>query len=162
MTVPWMSLAWCVSALLIAASCGNSTGQRVADPAAESRDGIVVRNLDRAGAFEVRNSGPDTELALEVTVQQQQNAEWSDAVTDLTLIEKCGETPAGNHVLLRHGATLRPAPWNGLSCGSQCPASCRANVYLGPGRFRFVVSTSGGRRRFYGPSFDLPAYEQRK
>jgi hypothetical protein len=149
-------LAWAVTAAIAALSCANSPGQRAPDPGS-----VVIRNLSQPGAFEIENSGPDTELAWAATVQRQQNGAWTDEVTDITLVERCGQTPAGSCVRLPRGARLRPVPWNGLTCGSQCAASCRANVYLGPGRFRLVLSDCDAKRKFYGPAFDLPPYEKR-
>jgi hypothetical protein len=118
---------------------------------------VVVRNLSLPGAFEIENRGPDIELAWAVTIQRELKGEWSDHATDLTLIEKCGQSPPSGCVPLPHGAKLRPARWNGLTCGSQCAATCRANLYLGPGRFRFVVTSCDGKRKFRGPAFELPS-----
>src|SRR5271166_2106705 len=111
---------------------------------------VAVRNLSPPGAFEVTNRGPETELAWAVTIQRDLKGEWNDEVTDLTLVEKCGQSPPDGCVALPQGAKLRPVSWNGLTCGSQCAATCRANLYLGPGRFRFVVSSCDGKRKFRG------------
>ena len=51
--------------------------------------------------------------------------------------------------------TLRPVPWSGMSCSSQCNHSCDKNVQL-EGRFRFVVKTCDGKTRFEGPVFEMP------
>jgi hypothetical protein len=51
--------------------------------------------------------------------------------------------------------TLRPVPWSGMSCSSQCNHSCDKNVRL-YGRFRFVVRTCDGQNRFEGPVFEMP------
>jgi hypothetical protein len=119
---------------------------------------VVVRNLSLPGEFEVENRGPDIELAWAVTIQRDLKGEWSNEVTDLTLIGKCGQSlPAGCAPLLQ-GAKIRPVRWNGLTCGSQCAATCRANVYLGPGRFRFVVSSCDGKHKFPGPAFEMHSH----
>lgn len=123
---------------------------------------VVVRNLSLPGAFEVENRGPDIELAWAVTVQRELNGQWSDEVTDLTLSQKCEASPRAGCVPLPHGAKLAPVRWNGLTCGSQCAATCRANIYLGPGRFRFVVSSCDGKRKFFGAAFEMPTRDKWK
>ena len=124
---------------------------------------MVVNNLALPGAFEVENLGPDIDLAWTVALERETNGKWTEEVTDLTLIEHCGQAPPANGcVRLAHGAKLRPVRWNGLTCGSQCPANCRANLFLGPGRFRFVVSQCDGKQRFTGPAFEMPSQENWK
>jgi hypothetical protein len=152
---------WVVPVLLGAVSCASSPVEHASAPPPEEVS-VVVRNLSLPGAFEVENLGPDIELAWAVTVQRHSKSEWSDEVTDLTLIEKCGQTPPAHCVPLAHGARLRPVRWNGLTCGSQCAATCRANVYLGPGEFRFVVSSCDGKHKFPGPAFEMPPHDQWK
>ena len=141
---------WIFPAILGVLSCASSALQQGAEP-------VAVRNLPQPGAFEVENRGPDIELSGAVTIQRYVKGEWEDAVTDLTLIEKCGEGPRRGCVPLARGAKLHPIRWNGLTCGTQCAATCRANIYLGPGRFRFVVSSCDGKRKFTGVAFEMPA-----
>jgi len=50
---------------------------------------------------------------------------------------------------------LRPVPWSGMSCSSQCTFNCNKNSFL-RGRFRFVVTSCDGKSRFEGPVFELP------
>ncbi len=140
------ALVW---ALLMMAllSCASSAEQGT----------VVVRSLSPPGSFEVENQGPDIELAWTVTVQRYVDGQWTDTVTDLALAEACGQAPGSGCVRLAHSTKIRPKPWNGLTCGSQCPAACRANVYAGPGRFRFVVSSCDRRKKFTGPAFEMPA-----
>jgi hypothetical protein len=147
---------WVFPVILGAFSCASSALQQGAEAAPE-RASVVVRNLAAPGAFEVENRGPDIELSGAVTIQRYVKGEWSDAVTDLTLVEKCGEHPRRSCVSLPRGAVLHPIHWNGLTCGTQCAATCRANLFLGPGRFRFVASSCDGKRRFTGPAFEMPA-----
>ena len=123
---------------------------------------VIIRNLTNAGAFEVENAGPDLDLAWSIAVQREQDGAWVDEVTDIGVVRKCGESNPGSCVRLAHGTRFLPLPWNGLSCGSQCPASCRPNICLGPGRFRFVVASCDGKQRFAGPAFFLPAYHERR
>lgn len=120
---------------------------------------VLVRNLSTPGTFEVENRGPDIALAWSVAVQRQDKGQWNNEVTSLSLIQTCGAPPPPDCFHLTHGAKIRPVQWNGLTCASQCAGACRANVYLGPGHFRLVVSSCEGRRKFTGPAFDLPARE---
>jgi hypothetical protein len=148
--------AFALPVVLVALSLATSHLQRASESLPDEAS-VVVRNLSLPGAFEVENLGPDTELAGAVTIQRDLKGEWSNEVTDLTLVQKCGQTPPASRVLLPHGVKLRPVPWNGLTCGSQCAATCRANLYLGPGRFRFVVSSCDGKHKFPGPAFEMPS-----
>ena len=126
--------------------------------AAESAP-VAIRNLARAGAFAVTNRAAEIALSRHVGVQRLHQGQWVDVTSDLALVATCG-APAGDCVSLRAGATITPVPWNGLSCGSQCPASCRANVHYGPARIRFVLSVCGSGQKVYGPPFELPAYSR--
>jgi hypothetical protein len=127
--------------------------------AAQSAEaGVRVSNLAASGAFEVRNDGSsEVSLAREVTVEQLSEGRWERADVAIELLEKCGVASVGKCVKLAAGAVLRPVPWNGFSCAPQCPGPCRANVYMGPGTFRFVVSTCDRKHRLPGPAFTIPA-----
>jgi len=149
--------AWSLPFLLCALSAAGCGLQHAAEPPPDDAS-VVVRNLALAGAFEVEDRGPDIQLASAVTVERDWKGEWRREVTDLTLAENCVQRPLAACVGLAHGAKLRPLRWNGLTCGStECRAPCRANIYLGPGRFRLVVSSCDGKRKFVGPVFELPA-----
>lgn len=121
---------------------------------------VIVRNLGSAGAFEVENPGPPIALWSQVMLQRLENGIWrDDNEAELSLAEICVWNARPSCQTLQHGGRLRPHPWNGLICGGQCPESCRANSFLGPGQFRFVVMTCNQKRRFPGPSFSLPDYD---
>jgi hypothetical protein len=147
--------AWVLPLAVGALACASFPLSRDSAPPDESS--VVVRNLSQPGAFEIENRGADIQLAWPVTIQRYAKGQWTDEVADVTVADKCGQKPQGGCVPLPHGAKLRPVRWNGLNCGSQCAATCRANVYLGPGRFRFVVSACDGKRKFPGPAFEMPA-----
>jgi len=156
------ALAWVFPLMLAVLSCANTARSRAAEPPPEEKT-MVVRNLALPGAFEVENLGPDIDLAWAVSLERETKGAWTAEVTDLTLIEHCGQAlPTAGCLRLAHGAKLHPVRWNGLSCGSQCPANCRANVFLGPGRFRFVVSQCDGKRTFPGPAFEMPTHDKWK
>lgn len=149
--------AFAFPVVLVALSLASSHRQHASESPPDEAS-VVVRNLSLPGAFEVENRGPDTELAVSVTIQRDLKGEWSNEVTDLTLVQRCGQSPPAGRVILPHDAKLRPVRWNGLTCGSQCSATCRANLYLGPGRFRFVVSSYDGKHKFPGPAFEMPSH----
>lgn len=128
---------------------------------AEAEGSVILHNLSAPGSFAVENRGSDITLARPVIVQREQAGRWTDETTDLALLESCGQA-GGACLTLPAGAKLNPLPWNGLVCASQCAQGCRANIYLGPGRFRFVLSSCDGRRQFHGPPFDLPPYDPKK
>lgn len=116
---------------------------------------VVVRNLDQPGVFSVTNSGPNIALRRRVVVEKQDAAAWKGTDADVRLIASCDETETGVTRILKRGETLTVKSWNGWSCDGQCPRPCRANVYLGPGTFRFVVVSGDGKKRFEGPPFEL-------
>ena len=119
---------------------------------------VVVTNLASPGAFSVRNASPqEVRVAREVIVERQTAGKWEQIVAPVELVQRCENPPAGSCIALAGSATIRPVPWNGYSCAPQCPGSCRANVYAGPGTFRFVVTSCDRTQRFTGPAFELPA-----
>jgi len=149
-------------ALAMAALTGVSCARQ--DLRADARqeatqETVVVRNLDIPGAFEVENRGPALELASRVVVQKLEGGAWTDRATDLILAETCDWNPKPGCRTVERGAKLRPPRWNGLVCSGQCPLGCRANLYLGPGQFRFVVTSCDRKQRFFGPAFIMPDYD---
>lgn len=73
----------------------------------------------------------------------------------MRLVESCSDK-IGTCVALEAGRTLKPVPWSGMSCSSQCNQTCDKNVYRA-GRHRFVVVACDGKQRFEGPVFEMPA-----
>lgn len=122
---------------------------------------VVVRNLETPGAFSVSNVGPDLDLRRRVLVEKREREEgaakvgWKATDADVRLIASCEEKESGETRLLERGETLVVQRWNGWSCDGQCPRPCRANIYLGPGEFRYVVLSGDGRQRFEGAPFAL-------
>ncbi|HUQ92843.1 MAG TPA: hypothetical protein VM120_14275 [Bryobacteraceae bacterium] len=119
---------------------------------------VTVRNLNHPGEFSVtNNSAADVKLRRKVIVEKQEASGWAATDADVRLIATCEEKESGASRLLKRGETLVVKSWNGWSCDGQCPRPCRANIYLGPGKFRFVVVSSDGKQRFEGQAFSLPA-----
>jgi hypothetical protein len=118
---------------------------------------ISLRNLPQPGAFEVVNGGAEASLSTKVQVQRLFEGRWENEVTDLELVRTCNPPKTLDCITLGPGETLRPPPWNGLACASQCAASCRGNMSLPPGTFRFGISACSGDTSIYGPPFDMAA-----
>jgi hypothetical protein len=142
----------------LAPSCTASISHAEAQKDAPQQT-VIIRNLDKAGGMEVENRGPEISLSLRLVVQQMNQGTWHDSATDLLLSETCVWNPQPGCQTLPHGAKLRPVPWNGMSCSGQCPQGCRATIYLGPGLFRFTVTTCDHKQRFFGPAFTMPDYD---
>jgi len=139
------------AALSVIMACAESRGGGSVDPK------IVLRNLETPGAFSVTNNGPDIELQRRVVVEKMEGHGWNATDADVRLIATCEEEEIGATRLVKQGETLMVKSWNGWSCNGQCPRPCRANIYLGPGQFRFVVLSGNGKHRFEGAAFTLGA-----
>lgn len=74
----------------------------------------------------------------------------------MRLVESCA-AKTGSCLTLRAGDLLRPVPWSGFSCSSQCNLNCDKNFHYSKARFRFVVKSCDGAQRFEGAVFELPA-----
>ena len=131
------ALIFLSAALFLAASC---TSPATHADSVKQEETLVLRNLARSGDLEIENRGPAINLSGQLIVQQLDGTTWRDNAIDLLLLETCTFTIEPGCKTLEHGATLRPAHWNGMSCAGQCPQGCRANIFLGPGQFRFVFT----------------------
>ncbi len=125
--------------------------------AATAAPSVQVLNGARPGSLEIRGTGA-VDLAPELRVERQRSDGVFEPVRNLDLssmrvVAACGQ-PAGTCVRV-DGRGLRPPPWSGMSCASQCNRTCDKNVRL-QGRFRFVVTSCDGRARYEGPVFRLP------
>jgi hypothetical protein len=149
-----------VIALLVligmATSCHESKSSEAAKTAV-SQEPLTLRNLDKPGSFEIQNNGPAISLYSQVIVQRLEEGNWQDAALDLVISETCELNPKPGCTTLASHATIHPAPWNGMSCSGQCPLGCRGNIFLGPGKFRFVVTSCYRKQKFYSPAFTLSA-----
>jgi hypothetical protein len=139
---------------LIAFSLAAVACMRATPPAAA---GISVENGTHPGEFAVTNHGTGpVDLLRKVTVEVRGAGKWAATDADVSLVASCSDKSATSSVTLASRQTLKVAPWNGMTCDGQCPRSCRANVSLGPGEFRFVVWTADRKTRFEGLSFHMP------
>lgn len=125
--------------------------------AAQGKSDVQVTNGKAPGTAVVTNRGPDIALSRKVYVEKHVGGTWTATDAAVRLIAACDDTEVGIARVLRRDETFSLKPWNGWTCGGQCGGSCRANVYLGPGEFRFVVKSADGKQRFEGPAFVLGA-----
>lgn len=103
----------------------------------------------------VANTGTaPLELAAEMSVEREQSGSWSPVVGlgSITVRPSC-EVEARACTTLAPGAELFPPDWLGTSGDAQC--ACEACVPVEHGRYRFVVSSCDGARRFTGEPFTL-------
>ncbi|WP_316234074.1 hypothetical protein [Bradyrhizobium sp. SZCCHNR1098] len=118
---------------------------------------VEILNGPSPGELALRAHGT-VELAPELIVEEQRDDGSFERVPDLDggmmrLAASCGKRPGTCVTIDERG--LRPEPWSGLSCSSQCNGNFDRNYPLS-GRFRFVVVSCDGRTRFEGPVFELP------
>ncbi|UFZ03236.1 hypothetical protein LQG66_28955 [Bradyrhizobium ontarionense] len=128
-------------------------------PAAEAGGGaaVEIRNGPTPSELELRAHGT-VELASELIVEEQRAdgtfARAQDLDRDsLRLVASCDRRPGTCVTIDERG--LRPVPWSGMSCSSQCGRDCDRNFPM-YGRFRFVVMSCDGGTRFEGPVFERP------
>lgn len=139
------------------------------ETARNSNNKLLVKNLEKAGHFEVKNSGKTIKLNSMVVVEKQKDGEWkrlsdfeqvSSSYLDIRLNVGDGITYKESRCIkIRKNETIRPAAWTGYSCTAQAFKSCRGNVYLGPGKFRFVLKSCSGKNEYFGDEFELPKYK---
>lgn len=124
--------------------------------------GMVSLRFDH-DRFVVKNTGNGAvDLRRKVLVERKENGSWVETAAEVYLIASCAEKDLESPLHLGAGQELVVLPWNGWGCDGQCPRPCRANYYLGPGDFRFVVFSADGKHRFDGPVFKLGAEDPRK
>jgi hypothetical protein len=175
-----MKLALGACALVVACSCARSSPPTTAEPLPPQEPSSVVAPAPvvpppaPVGAIIVRNGAKPGELELvaredvDVSVWLGVERETADGAFEdfshldlggLKLVEKCptdADAPFPPCIHLTKGQTLRPVPWTGYSCSSQCNHECTKNVYYADQRFRFVVKTCKSGERFEAPVFQVP------
>lgn len=115
---------------------------------------VEVRLLDAFGAFEVVNRGPAVSLASEIGIEQKADSGWiAIPVTNFYLVAACDSPAKGKCSELAVGANLKPMPWRGWHCYSQCPSSCRLDSAVPAGTYRFVVMSCDRKQRFESKPF---------
>lgn len=122
----------------------------------------VALTLLGAGELEVSASSPSRVAAAADVERRDERGQWVrlehlDLGRGYRLTAQCTQTDACFGVA--PGAALRPEPWRGFDCSAQCNGTCRANAWLGPGTFRFVVRDCDGKNPLASPPFTLPDAE---
>ena len=163
---------------LLLASCGSSqsplppVGAEVSAPSPSQKQlpesrmeksttnaaAVEIRNQPVSGALELIAQGAPVDLASELTVERQRADGSFEALQNLDLssmklVASCAQSASACVRVDERG--LRPVPWSGMSCSSQCNRTCDKNQRLS-GRFRFVVKSCDGKTRYEGPVFELP------
>jgi hypothetical protein len=127
-------------------------------PEPEAKAQLRLELTGRSGGLRLVNAGPKPVMIWSaIAVEKEQGPKGVAVVTEFHAVAECIRQPAADRVKIEPGATLVVVPWRGFSCSGQCNASCRANVYYGPGTFRFVVTTVPDGQRFTSPTFRLSA-----
>lgn len=134
-----------------ASANSKETRAPVASAAVEIRNGLVPGSLELVARGVI-------ELDAELMVEQQLGNGSFESVKNLDLgsmrlISSCEQRFSTCIQLDERG--LKPLPWSGMSCSSQCNRTCDKNQRL-EGRFRFVIKSCDGKNRFEGPTFELP------
>lgn len=117
----------------------------------------VVTTIIGPGQLEVEANG--VSLASDVVIDGKGRGETSAFKPVITnepylLAESCGARPAPG-ACSTPDHPIHPVAWTGMTCGSQCPTGCRANVPVGPGTFRFVVSSCDRKTTYPSPEFEF-------
>lgn len=168
-------LPWLLVCTVLLESCGPSPGppspssatdsappsaapMRPTEPLPSTSDPAVeIRNGANPGSLELAVHGT-VDLDPELIVEQQLSDGSFQPLQNLDLgsmklVTSCDQQIKACVRVDEQG--LRPVPWSGMSCSSQCNHSCDKNVRL-YGRYRFVVRSCDGKTRFEGPVFELP------
>ncbi len=95
-----------------------------------------------------------------IAVQKKERSGWVPITTEFNATSSCEATIPRDKVLIAAHASLSLVPWKGYSCSGQCVLACRANIYYGPGVFRYVITRSPGAQTVTSPEFTLPATRQ--
>ena len=113
---------------------------------------------DPPGGLLIVNDGT-TAVAIQmaIAVQKQEIAGWVPIATEFKAVARCDPPGSATTVEVAPATTLTVRPWRGFSCSGQCNFICRANVYYGPGMFRFVVTVVPGSSQIISTAFALPA-----
>ena len=110
------------------------------------------------GMFEIENtSSAPVKLATAARIEREDGTPLAlDLGNGYRLVEQCPVAEPPACVEVPAGAKLRPVPWSGLSCSSQCNGNCDKNVWQGGATYRFVVKTCDGAATVASPVFAIP------
>lgn len=143
----------------------SGAGARTAPGTTGAGRSLVVWNRG-PGLFAIQNVGTTAVAAAAVAVLERKAPDGTfvpldglDLGAGYRLVESCssrvGEAPP-SCTEIPAGTILKPVPFRGFSCSSQCNGSCRANGWEGPGTVRLRIQDCHGATLAAGPTFDLP------
>ena len=128
--------------------------------------GLRLEGGGKPGSLVIVNRSPaPLTIARAIVVERRDGSGWTSMRTEFNAVAACewANPPAralppvpARTVSIPPARSLHIARWLGYSCSSQCVTSCAANVYLGPGTFRFRVTMLPGGARATSPAFTLP------
>jgi hypothetical protein len=147
---------WALCVALVAVACIAVPNHGMAEPVAQLRLELV----NPPGGLRLVNPGsaPATILAM-IAVEKQQENRWAPVLTEFCAVARCNGQDRRDmpvQVEIAPAVALEVRPWLGFSCFTQCNNVCHANVYYGPGTFRFVVTTVPMGERLVSPAFLPP------
>lgn len=132
-----------------------------AAPARTQSPPVTLKTHGDTGLCITNTSDKPVSLKNWVLIQQWNKHDWNTITLKLRLISACPAAPApspGECFTLGGRQSFEVVRWTGYSCGEQCSAPCRGNLYYGPGKFRYAVQDCKSGRTVYGPAFGLPAH----
>jgi hypothetical protein len=106
------------------------------------------------------NPGPAVTIRSAIEVEKQDERGWIPVKTELHAIARCEREDPPDKLEIAAAATLDVVPWRGYTCSGQCHFVCHGNFFLGPGTFRYIVTTVPAGERLVSPTFTLPAMFQ--
>ena len=130
--------------------------------AAAAPAGLVLAGGAGPGSLILANRGAgQVTIARAIGVERRDATGWTAVHTEFNAVSSCPmpdrPAPAPAAVVsIPAGGSLKVVPWRGYTCSGQCETACMANLYLGPGTFRFVATMLPARARVTGPGFALP------
>lgn len=128
-----------------------------------ARDGGRTTSLSLSqpgepGSLRISNVGPDAvTVERSIIVEYSSGGGWRPLRTEFNVVSTCSRRAPDAAVVISRAVSLNLVPWRGYSCSGQCQGACRANIYFGPGPFRFVLTVLPDRHRVAGPPFTMPA-----
>lgn len=125
---------------------------------AQCSPSITVNLGQRFGEFIVINHGAGTSLQSTVIIEERSGGKWIHIpVSNMELRKSCLPTSSYPECIeLAADSTLRPVPWTGRYCYSQCPNACRLDGPAPPGTYRFVITSCDGKHTYASPPFKKP------
>ncbi|QYE33266.1 hypothetical protein KZX46_00140 (plasmid) [Polymorphobacter sp. PAMC 29334] len=130
--------------------------------AAAQPPGLTLAGGARPGSLNIANrgGGPVT-IARAIGVERRDRDGWTAVHTEFNAVSSCPipgrpVLAAKAAVSIPAGGNLKVVPWQGYTCSGQCENACMADIYLGPGTFRFVATVLPMGDRVTGLNFAMP------